>query len=136
MLQQCIDGWCCGNDHECCNSGTTFSLRDPLVYISDSNSTSSAATTTAVVTETASSSSSKVAIGVGVGVPLAVLSVAMLGAGFWWGRRNMAAKYQALQSQNDVVGMLPPEPKRITGVEARQPPLELPGDHESMHNRS
>lgn len=33
----------------------------------------------------------------GVGVQLGVLAIAMLGAGFWWGRQNTRAKYEALQ---------------------------------------
>lgn len=82
---------------------------------------------------TAAATSSKVAIGVGVAIPLAVIAMGMLGAGFWWGRRHMAAKYQALQS--DVMGMVPPDSKPVHEVEARQPPLELPGGHENMHDR-
>lgn len=57
------------------------------------------AKTTATTTVTAGlsdSGSSKVAIGVGVGVPLGILAIAMLGAGFLWGRRNTQAKYRTL----------------------------------------
>lgn len=61
----------------------------------------STATSKATATETSkrdTGSSKNVAIGVGVGVPLGILAIAMLGVGFWWGRKNTSSKYKALQN--------------------------------------
>lgn len=105
------------------------------------------ATTTATVTATAigaangggTSSWSKVAIGVGIGVPLGILAFAMLGAGFWWGRRNTAARYEAVK--NDYQANVMPatfvtaESKQVQEAEANPARLELPTGDEETHPR-
>ncbi|KAJ6019257.1 hypothetical protein N7522_001324 [Penicillium canescens] len=87
--------YCCGTDKSCCLEGTTFTLAATLVNIG--NHTTATAIVTATVTSKVSGSS-KVAIGAGVGVPLAVLALAMLGAGFLWGRKKAQAKLNALDA--------------------------------------
>jgi hypothetical protein len=44
----------------------------------------------------------ELAVGVGVGVPLGVLSIAMLGAGFWFGRNKARGKGLRNGSGNEV----------------------------------
>jgi hypothetical protein len=93
--------FCCGESNSCCTEGKQFTLNPTLVNL-NANTTANA---TVIVTATADSnttnnSSSKVAIGAGVGVPLGVLAIAMLGVGFWWGRRNTRAKYRQLQQKD------------------------------------
>ncbi|CAI7613378.1 unnamed protein product [Penicillium pancosmium] len=101
----CTGGsYCCGTDQSCC-SGTTFKLEPTLVSIG--NNTTTTATVTATATGASDSGSSKVAIGAGVGVPLGILAMAMLGAGFFWGRRNTQAKYKALSGDGNSSGSYP-----------------------------
>ena len=77
------------------------------------NTATSTATITATMTGKSNGDDNKtVAVGVGVGVSLGVLAVAMLGAGFFWGRRKTQAKYEALQQsmpevQRNFVAQLP-----------------------------
>lgn len=82
--------FCCGETNACCTEGNTFALAPT-------------ATATATVTATSASNASRnAAIGAGVGVPLGVLALAMLGAGFWWGKRNTSAQYNALRQNHEL----------------------------------
>ena len=92
--------YCCGKSTSCCDQA--FDLKPTLVHIGDSPTATVTATLDTTVTATAaaatssessSSSSKNVAIGVGVGIPLGILAFAMLGVGFWWGRRKARAEH-------------------------------------------
>lgn len=89
--------FCCGETNECCTEDNEFTLKPTLVTIGAA-ATSNA--TTAPSNDDHTGSSKNVAIGVGVGVPLGVIAMAMLGVGFWWGRKNTSAKYRALQNDS------------------------------------
>lgn len=97
--------FCCGESNSCCTEGKQFTLNPTLVSFT-SNATANATTTTTVTatadakTTSSDASSKNIAIGAGVGVPLGVLAIAMLGVGFWWGRRNTRAKYRELQQKD------------------------------------
>ncbi|KAL4939339.1 hypothetical protein BDV06DRAFT_231125 [Aspergillus oleicola] len=93
-LNLCSNGsYCCGMNDDCCKPEEEFTLKATLVAI-NSNSSS-----TAIMTSGGSKGDKNrtVAIGVGVGVSLGVLSLAMLGAGFLWGRRKAKATYEGFQ---------------------------------------
>lgn len=138
----CGDGsFCCGDTNECCTEGNKFTLNPTLVSF-DSN-----ATATATVTATAASalkngdteSSKNIAIGAGVGVPLGVLAIAMLGVGFWWGRQNTRAEYEALQ-QNELhtAGIWQADSNPINELDSTVPskgPIELPAHGEQNQMR-
>lgn len=114
----CTDGsYCCGTNNDCCTSDQEFTLKATLVAMNRNvtNTATSTATITATITgESRGHDNKTVAVGVGVGVSLGVLAVAMLGAGFFWGRRNTQAKYEALQQS-------------MPGVK-RNSVAQLPGD--------
>lgn len=100
--------FCCGDSNSCCTEGNQFTLNPTLVNLNPSTTANTTVIATATVTapatadsNTTNDSSSKVAIGAGVGVPLGALAIAMLGVGFWWGRRNTRAKYRELQQNLD-----------------------------------
>lgn len=92
--------FCCGESNSCCTEGKQFTL--PTLVNLNANTTATATVTATATADsnTANDSSSKAAIGAGVGVPLGVLAIAMLGVGFWWGRRNTRAKYRELQQKD------------------------------------
>ncbi|EYE99343.1 uncharacterized protein EURHEDRAFT_421649, partial [Aspergillus ruber CBS 135680] len=82
------ESFCYGNTNECCTEEKEFTLNPTLVSF-DSNATATATVTAMSSLENSDTkSSNNIAIGVGVGVQLGVLAIAMLGAGFWWGRQN------------------------------------------------
>lgn len=116
-----------------------FTLDNPLVKIGGNATATTTATVTATATGTTgtdgASSSAKVAIGVGVGVPLGVLAFAMLGAGFWWGRKNAAAKYEAVRNDYRIGVMPGPKVKQVQETEANPARLELPTGDEEMRSR-
>lgn len=89
--------FCCGETNQCCTEGNQFTLKPTLVTIGAA-ATSNA--TTAPSKDEHTGSSRDVAIGIGVGVPLGVISIAMLGVGFWWGRKNTGAKQRAMQNDS------------------------------------
>ncbi|KAJ5493487.1 hypothetical protein N7539_002233 [Penicillium diatomitis] len=121
--------YCCGTSTSCCdkaftlkpsliNLGTTVTATETKTMAATAGAATTA--TDAASSETAASSplssspsssttssssssspsSNKIAIGVGVGVPLGILAFAMLGAGYWWGRR----KGRTEQSAQDLKG--------------------------------
>ncbi|KAL3476222.1 hypothetical protein BJX99DRAFT_228420 [Aspergillus californicus] len=93
-LNICPDGsYCCGTNNDCCTPAGEFTLKATLVAMS-SNSSS-----TAIITAGGSKvgEDRTVAVGAGVGVSLGVLALAMLGAGFLWGRRKRKATYEDFQ---------------------------------------
>lgn len=104
------------------------------------------ATTRTVTAGSSDSGSSKVAIGAGVGVPLGILAIAMLGAGFFWGRRNTQAKYRTLSGTNGDGGYQAHSLSEIQhadskpihevpAVPAAPGPSELSGTEHSPTNR-
>ena len=120
--------YCCGTDQSCC-SGTTFKLEPTLVSIG--NNTTTTATVTATATGASDTGSSKVAIGAGVGVPLGIFAIAMLGAGFFWGRRNTQAKYRTLPADTNSNGGYP------DGYAQAHPLSEIPhADSKAIHEVS
>ncbi|KAJ5152073.1 hypothetical protein N7492_010368 [Penicillium capsulatum] len=141
-VQFCPDSpgkWCCGSSPSCCTKDKMFTLKSPLVNIGGNATATTTVTATAAggANSDGSSSSTKVAIGVGVGVPLGVIAIAMLGAGFWWGGRKTAAKYEALRSdyQPTVTSGTDMEPaKQIQETEANPPRMELPTGDENTRS--
>lgn len=146
-LQRCPHGnkdtsYCCGTDPSCCDGEKTFSLQPTLVPIGASSTVTTTATATVTATNTrtpgdgsSGSSSTKVAIGAGVGVPLGVVAMAMLGAGFWWGRRKTDAKYsRRLQDGTGVqlrgdAGHIPHKTQPV----GSNPVYEVSGDATKQH---
>lgn len=112
--------YCCGDTNNCCTEGNEFSLEPTLV----SFSSDATATTTAVVTTTNSdaTSSKTISLGVGLGVPLGIIAIAMLGTGFWWGRRNTRAKYRAFQQDSRILGIRQADSRPITELDSRVGP--------------
>lgn len=133
-LHRCPNGtYCCGWTDDCCTPVGELSLKATLVAIG--NNSSSAASATPTTTGDPNGGDNKiVAVGVGVGVSLGAISVAMLGAGFLWGRRKTKATYQGLQ-QAIPEGQMSPVAPRLPGsspvYEASNSPapvhFELPG---------
>ncbi|KAL2813060.1 hypothetical protein BDW59DRAFT_35134 [Aspergillus cavernicola] len=80
-------------NNDCCTPAGEFTLKATLVAV-NSNSSS-----TAIMTAGGSKGGENrtVAVGAGVGVSLGVLSLAMRGAGFLWGRRKRKATYEDFQ---------------------------------------
>lgn len=137
QVQLCRDGeqlkWCCGSSDACCTDDKMFTLKDPLINIGGNASTTTTVTVfpTGATDRGGTSSSTKTEIGLGVGVPLGVLAIVMLGFGFWWGRRNAAAKYGALHNDYQMTAMpetdMHTESKPVHEIEATPTrPSELP----------
>jgi hypothetical protein len=81
-----------------------------------------------------------VAIGASVGVPLAVLVLAMLGAGFLWGRKKAQAKFNTLDGihtylnaeQDMRPGIKQADSRPLYEVSGQGSPSELPGSKAPM----
>ncbi|KAJ5109636.1 hypothetical protein N7532_002281 [Penicillium argentinense] len=118
--------YCCGSTTDCCTNEDVFTLDPTLVRLaSDTTATSTtpstptstsvsiAATSTYITSPTTSASKSDdtrptnhIAIGVGVGVSVGVFAaVTMLGAGFWWGKRQARARYRSFEQNGPHVPM-------------------------------
>lgn len=129
-LSKCGDGtYCCGWAEDCCTAVGEFSLAPTLVAIG--NVSSSVTTVTATTTRGSTGNGNKVvAVGVGVGVSLGVLSAAMLGAGFLWGRRNTRAKSEGLQQAASERHMMLPAPQ----IHGSNPIYEAGNTHLRIHS--
>ncbi|BCR92956.1 uncharacterized protein AKAW2_10002A [Aspergillus luchuensis] len=101
--------YCCGDDPSCCSGDSVFSIKDTLVTIGGVATTTVTATSSAEVNGTSSGSSdesTKLAIGLGVAIPLTAIAGAMLGAGFFWGRKITQRKWLQATNHGGTAGPL------------------------------